>query len=115
MDKNSYNVRIRQFHYWQKKIRDYILEHPDISADDLCDPGHCLPNTQDSPSFYKLSYRQVSSLQEKNETFTCRPLQSTAHSQASPLMLQFDRFRLYIGDGFTESTLSSVIKVIKNA
>lgn len=109
------NIKIRQFHYWQRKIRDYVLEHPDVSAEDLCDSGHGFLKTQNSPSFYELSCRQMSSIQKNEDASIPPPPEPSAIPQAPALMLQFDRFRLYIGDGFTESTLSSVIKVIRNA
>lgn len=55
-------IKIRQFQYWQKKIRDYILEHPGLSIADLINPEKTFPATVPNGSFYEISPRQQSML-----------------------------------------------------
>ncbi len=104
-------IKIRQFQYWQKKIRDYILEHPGLSIADLINPEKTVPATVPNGSFYEISPRQQSMLSTGMETSgTTERL-----PQVPALMLRVGSFQLYIGDGFNEDTLSSAIRVIRNA
>ena len=104
-------IKIRQFQYWQKKIRDYILEHPGLSIADLINPEKTVPETVPNGSFYEISPGQQSLLSTGMETSGT----TDRLPQVPALVLQVGSLQLYIGDGFNEDTLSSAIRVIRNA
>lgn len=100
----QHGIRLRRFHYWQKKLRDYMLEHPENSIVDIAVPA--VSNADSKQSFYEIELTHK------------EPDEPTAQLQQplSPcLMLKFDRFQLYIGNGVSEELLSCVIRVAGNA
>ena len=102
----EHGIRPRQFHYWQKRIREFMLEHPGAAITDLSDTEHEVPAISGEPSFCEI----------RLSGDTSQP--SLAHPQTAPcpaLMLQLNDLQLYISDGFSEESLSSVIRVIRNA
>ena len=97
----EHDVRLRQFHYWQKRIRDFLLENPDTTIEEITGHGSQLPMQVPGQSFYEISIPTR--------------LSSEPAASLSALMLQVNDLQLYIGEGFSEAALSSVIKVIRNA
>lgn len=129
-----HDIRPRQFHYWQKRIRDYLQEHPEASLPGWRTPDPVCKNADEQQAFYEVSVvPETAPAPVCNTTCTTdsshpvtpisRPLSSplssstinTCPSTHPPLMLQYNQFQLFIGDGVSESTLSSVIRVIRNA
>lgn len=107
----QHDIPIRKFHYWQSKVRQYLLEHPGLSACDLAKKNSHLTPVASSQSFYEIEIPSETTLSDNSWQ-----LQPSSFISAHPaLMLKFASFQLYIGDGFSESTLASVLKVMKNA
>jgi len=100
----QHDVQIRQFHYWQKKLRDYMLEHPNDTVTNVAVPDVHDPNTRQSFYEIELSHRET----EEPATQLQQPLSPS-------LMLKFGQFQLYIGENVSEDLLSRVIKVAGNA
>ena len=125
-----HNIKLRQFYYWQKKVRDHLQEYPEASLPGLQNPDSSYENTDVQQVFYEVSLMQETSPAplcetacEVNQSLPVAPVSGPASpntinehpSTHHPLMLQYDRFQLFIDDGISENTLSSVIRVIKNA
>lgn len=104
----EHGVRLRQFHYWQKRIRDFLLENPDTKIDEITGHGCQLPMHVSERSFCEITIPQESSAIPSRQPHGT----DTSHSA---LMLQVNDLQLYIGEGFSEAALSSVIRVIRNA
>ena len=104
----EHGIRLRQFHYWQKRIREFLLEHPDTKFEDFPGNDRRLLAPVSEQSFCEISIPQ------ETPAILSRPLPEAPASH-SALMLQVNDLRLYIGEGFSETALSSVIRVIRNA
>lgn len=104
----EHGIRVRQFHYWQKRIREFLLEHPDTAIEDLSGSRWQPPAPVTEQAFCEISIPR--------ETVSLPSDQPPAGPNSHPaLMLQFNDLQLFINDGFSETTLSSVIRVIRNA
>ncbi len=57
----EHGIRLRQFHYWQKRIREFLLEHPDTDFEDFAGNGQHLPATVSEQSFCEISIPRESS------------------------------------------------------
>lgn len=104
-------ISLRQFYYWQKKVRDYALSHtPSPSA---ADP-HSTPllmegKRENLPVFCELPLPPV----QGHLSAPNRPC--TADTAFMPeLVLRYGRFRLLIGNTITEKTLSTVLSVLSH-
>ena len=122
-----HDIKERQFHYWQKRIRDYIREHPEHVFSDLS-ALNLHEKADEQQVFYEVALSPESFVApasggscENNASTPALPVEQLPTSEAMTpqnshrLTLQYDRFQLLIDDGFSESTLASVIRVIKNA
>ena len=103
----EHGIRPRQFHYWQKRIREFMLEHPDTTIADLSDAESDIPAVSGGQSFCEIQLSGDAAQPPFSH------LQGTAPCPA--LMLQINDLQLYINNGFSEAALSSVIRVIRNA
>ena len=104
-------ISLKQFYYWQKKIRDYTLAQT-IS-----------PSTVEH---YNASYSSAG--KERSQSVFCELPVPTEHRQLSPLseqctlnttfmpevVLQCDSFKLLIGNAVTEKTLATVLSVLSH-
>ena len=104
----EHGIRLRQFHYWQKKVREFLLEHPDTNLGDFSGNSWQPPAPVSEQSFCEISIPQESSAIPARQ-----PAEITSSHPA--LMLRVNDLQLYIGEGFSEDALSSVIRVIRNA
>lgn len=104
----EHGIRLRQFHYWQKRIREFFLEHPDASIEDLSGPRWQPPVPVSEQTFCEISFPKDTSPLPSEQ-------QPTSPATHPALMLQYNDLQLYIGEGFSEDALSSVIRVIRNA
>ncbi len=103
----------RQFFHWQKVIREYILEHnPELGLPPPHGEMHEIraANSQIMPSlpvFCELKVREE------------QPPAPAVHKDGPPLsteaMIQLGEYRIYVGGSTTERTLSTILKVIRNA
>ena len=107
----EHGMTVRKFHYWQKKVREYLLDHPEGFPASLPQPRLTKPVTPDDQAFYEIEIPLSAPASP-----AVRPFPTGADLPASsPLVLEFGQFQLRISDGFRESTLSSVIRAIRNA
>lgn len=107
-------IPIRKYYYWQKAVRQYILEHPDFDqADQNCRTSGTLPQpvrqTQPAvPAFYEVSLdadQKVPGVSGQN-----------SGSPFSPeIVMEYEGIRLLIGRTVSEGTLSTVLSVIRHA
>ena len=107
----EYGITVRKFQYWQKKVREYLLEHPDVFPSALTDLRSSAPAMSDAQSFYEIELSHPAT-----PSTAVKPLPAEKVFPApAPLILKFGGFQLQINDGFRESTLVSVIRAVKNA
>ena len=102
-------IRSRQFFYWQKRIRDYLLEqHPELGLS-TSENRIREANAQMLaflPSFYELTPRERSPdvLPFLEETMC-----------AFSTMIRIGKYEVYVGDSSSEKTLSTILSVIQHA
>lgn len=115
MSKSSWceqnGILLRQFYYWQKKVRDYALaqlpsQYATTQHDTPLSPAKI---EKDLPVFCELSAPTVrKGLSPFNE-------QTSINTTFVPeLILQSDQFQLLIGNKITEKTLSTVLSVLSH-
>lgn len=105
-------IRARQFHYWQKILRDNAL----------------LEMKPDQSSFEQTVPACVSSQETAVQVFAEVPLSQQSLSKNSPIdvvsdicghesgvMLRFHDIQIHISETFSERALTSVLQVIRNA
>lgn len=104
-------ISLRQFYYWQKKVRDYAL------AQTLSPSAAQHQDIPHSPA-----------RKDRNRSVFCELPAPTGHMQLSPLngqctvntafmpelVLQCERFQLLIGNAITEKTLATVLAVLSH-
>ena len=105
----QHGIPIRQFYYWQNKVRKYLLEHPGITHSDLSDSRTFVPAATTTQSFFELELPNEAAAPPSGQQWPQH------QPPCSSLMLCFDRFQLYISDGFSEDALSSIIRAVRNA
>ena len=104
-------ISLRQFYYWQKKVREWVLAQ--TASPSAVDP-HNSPllldgKGNDRPVFCELPVPAGQG----------QPSDSSRHYTADTsfipeLVLQYDHFRLLVGSGVTEKTLSTVLSVLNH-
>lgn len=102
-------IRYRKYIYWQKLVREYVLEH---GEDSLIGKDAVLPaRTTDSHQLVDVTQLQAVPYE------TAAPTKRTGLAgQPEPeLMLEYKDFRIYIGSAVTENTLAAVLKAVRNA
>ena len=103
----------RQFFYWQKIIRDYILEqNPELGLPLPQGEMHKIraansPNIPSLPAFCELKVRE--------EQAPCPEVHKVEPSLSTEAVIQLGDCRIYVGESTTERTLSIIMKVIRNA
>jgi len=94
-------ISIKQFYYWQKKVRDYTLAQP----------HHPSTMNQHGTSLSP-------AVNEKNLPVFCELPTPTGQKRLSAfvpeMVLQGERFQLLIGNAVTEKTLSTVLSVLSH-
>ena len=107
-------IPIRKYYYWQKAVRQYILEHPDL---DLTGQNRrtsaALPQpVQQSepavPAFFEVN---LDADQKASEV----PAQDSGSSFSPEIVMEYEGIRLLIGKTVSEGTLSTVLSVIRHA
>ena len=95
-------ISIKQFYYWQKKVRDYTL-------------AQTIPPSTMNQHDTSLSPAAVN---ERNLPVFCELPTPTGQKRLSAfvpeLVLQGERFQLLIGNAVTEKTLSTVLSVLSH-
>lgn len=104
-------IRYRKYLYWQKHVRDYLIEHGDHSLDDI---APALPaGPQGSHDLVDITARINGAAEAINSSFTQN---SDSGSASCPeVMIQVNGCQIYVGSSVSEQTLQTVLKVVRNA
>ena len=103
----EHGIPLRQYYYWQKKVRDDALEELKTVRSDSCMAA--LPVPQPSGSFVELHVPAAGAAEipsEKEE-----PSRQMEGFRAE-LVLETDRCRLLIGDKVCEKALQTVVRAM---
>ena len=103
-------MRTRQFHYWQKVLRDNDLLEMKTSdnASEISVPA-CTESKNDSLQVF--AEIPVSHLSGQDSGINS----STLYGQDSGIMIRYQDLQIRITDTFNEGALSRVLQVIRNA
>ena len=104
-----HNVSPKMFYRKQKQLREYEMEKAGITPADI-------PTGQKPAEFFDLT-TELTRQTNKVPTQTCaEPINSIPQNQITPeIMIQAGPYNLYIGSGVTETTLTTVLRVIGHA
>lgn len=105
------DISLRQFYYWQKKVRDYAIAQTvsASAADHHNKPRLFEEKRNDLPVFCELPVPAGQGQPSASNG------QYTADTTFMPeLVLQYDRFRLLVDGTVTEKTLSTVLSVLSH-
>ena len=94
-------INLRQFFYWQRKLRNVMLESSNNTPSDL------IPSKQNVPAFCELS---VPALKQPG---TIVPRDETSIN-GSDLIIEINNCRILIGNSVSKKTLSYVIEVLRH-
>ena len=112
-----HNVSPKSFYRWQKILRDRALsEMEDYSYPILPSYAEGTSNStvqEPAPGFVDMT--AVMSQGVKERIPAVAETEPQQNSMKTELMIQVGSYNLYIGNGITESTLATVLKVIGNA
>ena len=109
-----HNVSPKNFYRWQKLLRDHALEedygYPIV-------PDHIVLSSKSQVQSPETQFVDMTAMiTRETETVRKTASESVVPKQITPeLVIQAGRYNLYIGSGITESTLTTVLKVIGNA
>ena len=101
-------INRRQFFYWQKQIREFVLEqHPELrmSVPDGQIREVNSQMTSSLPVFYELNPK--ASLPSAPENTTVSPFSAEA-------MIQLGKYQVYVGNTASERTLAMILSVIQH-
>lgn len=102
-------INRRQFFYWQKRIREFVLEqHPELGAPVPDSQIREVNNqmTSSLPIFYELNPQSAHPSATGN---------AAAFSFSAEAMIQLGQYQVYIGNTASESTLAMILTVIQHA
>ena len=109
-----HNVSPKNFYRWQKLLRDHALEedygYPIV-------PDHITLSSKSQDQSPETQFVDMTAMiTRETETVRKSASESVVPKQITPeLVIQAGRYNLYIGSGITESTLTTVLKVIGHA
>ena len=109
-----HNVSPKNFYRWQKLLRDHALEedygYPIV-------PDHITLSSKRQDQSPETQFVDMTAMiTRETETVRKSASESVVPKKITPeLVIQAGRYNLYIGSGITESTLTTVLKVIGNA
>ena len=109
-----HNVSPKNFYRWQKLLRDHALEedygYPIV-------PDHIVLSSKSQAQSPETQFVDMTAMiTRETEIVRKSASESVVPTQITPeLVIQAGRYNLYIGSGITESTLTTVLKVIGNA
>lgn len=102
-------ISYRKYIYWQKLVREYILEHGDHSLDSI---DHELPAMTSGP---QQLVDVTSRIQSSSQSF-CNAAPDSAGTCNSPeLMVRCGDCQIFVGSSVNERTLQTVLRAIRNA
>lgn len=107
----------KSFYRWQKLFRDQALEElPEESRSPILPEIARISNGEKDPENVPALVDITAMISQEKETVTAPKYCIGAQSSMQPeLMIQVDSYKLYIGSGVTEATLTTVLKVIGHA
>lgn len=99
------NIKIRKFFYWQKALRERLLDQGGTSEDDIClaQPTPMLPVSE--PDFFEIT----SMNNQTSDIF------STASKNGSSIEMRFGNFSFRIDDSSSEAALEKIIRILSRA
>lgn len=101
-------IAYRKYQYWQKLVREYILEYGD---DSLSEEGASLPARTGPQQLVDITPAVKDA--PKQSVSSADP---SSNGMVQPqLMLQYGDFRLYVGNTISEDVLMTVLKAVRNA
>lgn len=117
---SEHNITTRKFYYWQKKVRSYFLENAtlfqhSVSSRDAKSP---ILSAQESAAkeewarFYEIPEPTLLCPDEANDT---SPALIPGESLTPSMMIRCGSCQVYVGNNVCADTLSTVLKVIRNA
>ena len=102
----------RQFFHWQKRIREYVLQHnPDLGLPTPLQGQ--MQQIREVNSQIMPSLPVFCELKPREELTAIRPVSETTISAGA--MIQLGEYQIYIGDSVTEKMLSTILSVIRHA
>ena len=104
----------RQFFYWQKQIREYVLENnPELG---LPAPPHGqMHQIREVNSQIMPALPVFCEITPRDDAHPAPAVQRPESSFSPGAMIQVGSYRIYVGDSATERTLSTILSVIRNA
>jgi hypothetical protein len=102
------HISYRQYMYWQRLVRDYLLEHGENSLSDPAETS--LPVMESHP-------QQLVDVTAKIRTEEANAVPSNAEDQSvkPELMIQYRDCRIYVSSAVSSQTLSTVMKALRDA
>lgn len=94
-------ITVRTFYYWQRKLRNMILESSEGPSQKQ------LPSAPDAPTFCELS------IPDPQKTDPIIPLNDTP-GNGSGLIVEIRDCRIIVGDSVSKDALASVIEVLRH-
>ena len=102
----------RQFFHWQKRIREYVLQHnPDLGLPTPLQGQ--MQQIREVNSQIMPSLPVFCELKPREELSASRSVMEMAFSAGA--MIQLGEYQIYIGDSVTEKMLSTILSVIRHA
>ena len=102
------HISYRQYMYWQRLVRDYLLEHGENSLSDPAETS--LPVMESRP-------QQLVDVTAKIRTGEGSPISPGDEDQSvkPELMIQYRDCRIYVSSAVSAQTLSTVMKALRDA
>ena len=107
-----HNVSPKAFYRWQKILRDHAIEEHEKESNANSATDLTAVNQASVPVMVDMTAMITSQLESGARQSETASLVSTGLTPE--IMLQAGQYTLYIGSGITESTLSTVLKVISH-
>lgn len=106
-------INRRQFFHWQKIIREYILkQNPELG---LPPPRGQMREIRAANSQIIPSLPVFCELKVREERPPAQDVCKAETTLATEAVVQLGDYRIYVGESTTERTLSTILKVIRNA
>lgn len=117
---SEHNITTRKFYYWQKKVRSYFLENATLFQHSVSsgDAKSTILSVQDQAEkeeqacFYEIPDSALLCPDEANNT---SPAPISGESLTPSMMIRHGSFQVYVENNVCADTLSTVLKVIRDA
>lgn len=104
-----HNISPKTFYRKQKQLREYEMEKAGLTSTDI-------PSGEKPAEFFDLTTALTRQTNKVPTQTWAEPINSIRQNQITPeIMIQAGPYNLYIGSGVTETTLTTVLRVIGHA